>query len=75
MSSSKLDDRTWFATYKHEVCCDTCPNDDAVFIQMIKDARREGAESMREAAAKLVEDLLSHTLTDAHKKIRALPLP
>lgn len=54
MPSNRLDDRTWFATYRHELCCDTCPNDDDVFVEMIKAARREGAEAMQRKIGNMV---------------------
>lgn len=37
-------------------------------------AYQRGAEAMREAAARLVDEMLSHTLTDAADRIRALPI-
>lgn len=57
MASGNVDDRVWFSTYKHELCCDTCPNDDVIFIQMIKDARQEGAEMMRQKIANVVANM------------------
>lgn len=68
MSSSKLDDKIWFATYRHELCCDTCPNDDDVFIQMVKDARQEGVElerqRVRDIFKRAQEFLLLHVKPD-----------
>jgi len=43
--------------------------------RLLADARRQGAEAMREAAARLAYAQLAHTLTDVHEKIRALPVP
>lgn len=40
-----------------------------------KAAYQRGAEAMREAAARLVDDRLSDKLTDAAKRIREMPTP
>lgn len=48
---------------------------DAALAEPVRDDFKRGAEAMREAAARLVDDTLSHTLTDAADRIRALPIP
>lgn len=44
-------------------------------VSVERAAYRRGVEAMRNAAAHLVDDLLSHTLTDAADRIRGLPVP
>ena len=47
----------------------------AAKLNIANEAYQRGAEAMREAAALCVDDRLSDKLTDAAKRIRALPVP
>jgi hypothetical protein len=46
-NSMPLDDKSLFLLFREDLCCDTCPNDDEVFLQMIHEAKQIGAEIMK----------------------------